>query len=556
MTFKLYQRRGQMLQGKSIDMPTKEKIPTNILGDVFDSITKVTSKLSAENYALGRAELINGVLNNAYQQASDNPKQFNELIKSGFEKGLNGLDEKTKKDIYTAANDKVKLLQIKVGNNLNKRLDAENTQKILNLANDTLYGAGGLMDINEQIAASIQTEDSPQKIQKLIEQKNKNIARLKSFANAKNMKGGYVIGSAKMRAAMVNPALGMYDTILNSLEGMDIEALKEYDERTFQNKKGFMEATGLSEKDYGKLDNAIKKQRKSLDEKDKRETRQQSYYNALNYVYTLDPDTLETIKDQIGEENYKSLNELLDLDNRHDFNKALIIPEDANRLGQFNTIVKVLGSKNDGTEEYLDNLLKATVKASRALDDFSIEYGSSKESVLTMKKALVNSAVNQEYADALNMLTDQETALGQEIANYTPERMKQIKSARNLGSVPEPETDLDYIGLKKRGLESRRKEATAIASNTVAKALNQAMTLYDTNDPEQAYIIWEQIKKIREEGNKAIIRNNVSHIIPPNEMERLEKTLNEGKPALFEYNGSVYEFLGFGKNNIFYKEHK
>lgn len=556
MAFKLYQRRGQMLQGKSIEMPEKENIPTNSFGDMFDKISKTTAKLSAENSALGRAELINGVLNTAYEQASDNPKRFNELIKSGFEKGLNGLDEKTKKDIYTAANDKVKLLQIKVGNNLNKRLDAENTQKILNLANDTLYGAGGLMDINEQIAFSIQTEDSPQKIQKLIEQKNKNIARLKSFANAKNMKGGYVIGSAKMRAAMVNPALGMYDTILNSLEGMDIEALKEYDERTFQNKKGFMEATGLNEKDYGKLNNVIKKQRKSLDEKDKRETRQQSYYNALNYVYTLDPDTLETIKDQIGKENYKSLNELLDLDNRHDFNKALIIPEDANRLGQFNTIVKVLGSKNDGTEEYLDNLLKATVKASRALDDFSVEYGSSKESVLTMKKALVNSAVNQEYADALNMLTDQETALGQEIANYIPERMKQIKSARNLGSVPEPEIDIDYIGLKKRGLESRRKESTAIASNTVAKAINQAMTLYDTNDPEQTDMIWQQIKKIREEGNKAIIRNNVSNIIPPNEMDRLEKTLNEGKPALFEYNGSVYEFLGFGRNNIFYKEHK
>ena len=556
MAFKLYQRRGQMLQGKSIEMPEKENIPTNSFGDMFDKISKTTAKLSAENSALGRAELINGVLNTAYEQASDNPKRFNELIKSGFEKGLNGLDEKTKKDIYTAANDKVKLLQIKVGNNLNKRLDAENTQKILNLANDTLYGAGGLMDINEQIAVSIQTEDSPQKIQKLIEQKNKNIARLKSFANAKNMKGGYVIGSAKMRAAMVNPALGMYDTILNSLEGMDIEALKEYDERTFQNKKGFMEATGLNEKDYGKLNNVIKKQRKSLDEKDKRETRQQSYYNALNYVYTLDPDTLETIKDQIGEENYKSLNELLDLDNRHDFNKALIIPEDANRLGQFNTIVKVLGSKNDGTEEYLDNLLKATVKASRALDDFSVEYGSSKESVLTMKKALVNSAVNQEYADALNMLTDQETALGQEIANYIPERMKQIKSARNLGSVPEPEIDIDYIGLKKRGLEARRKESTAIASNTVAQAINQAMTLYDTNDPEQTDMIWQQIKKIREEGNKAIIRNNVSNIIPPNEMDRLEKTLNEGKPALFEYNGSVYEFLGFGRNNIFYKEHK
>lgn len=543
MVLKTYQRRGASLQGRNIVMPEPEKKVDNIWGQALDAVSKTTAKLSQENYALGRATLINDVLNTAYEQASDNPKQFNDLIKSGFEKGLNGFDEKTKQDVYAAANEKVKMLQVKVGNNLNARLDAENTQRITNLANDALYGSSGLMAINTMLAEAIQAKDDPNKIQSLLDQRNKVSARLQSFANAKNMKGGFVIGNSKMRQAMMSPSLGMQDVILESLEDMDIEALRDYDDQTFQNKERFMEATGISSAEYKKLDKAIKDRRKLLDENDKRQMRTQGYYNAINMIYTEDQETLDNVKDIIGKDNYKELSNLMDLSNKKTFNKALLNSKDANMLGQFNSIVKVLGSKNDGTEDYPDKLLKQVISANRALMNYADQYGTDEDGIKTMKKVMIDAASNEEYASALKMLTDQQTALGKEILSHNltfekPERMDEVFT-RNKNS-----------GLKLKDLDLRKKEATAIASNYMAQAVAVGSAAFNMEDPEQLQAAQAAVRKIRDEGNKAIIRNNVSHIIPPAEMERLEAERANGKQALFELNGRIAEFLGFSKDGI------
>lgn len=555
MPLKLYQRRGALLQGKSIEMPTPEKKANNLWGEIFDNVSKTTAKLSAENYALGKAKLINDVLNTAYEQAPDNPKQFNDLIKSGFEKGLVGFDDKLKNDIYAAANDKVKMLQVKVGNNLNKRLDAENTQRIVNLANDAIYGSSGIIATNQMIADAIQYKEDPQKVQNLIDQRNKTIARLQSFANAKNMKGGYVIGSAKMRAAMVNPSTGMYDTILNSFEDMDIEALKEYDNYTFNKKDEFMKATGFSESEYSKMDKAIKKRRKLLDENDKREINRQNWYDSINYIYTRNPETLENIKSTIGDDNYKALQDLADFEDKHPINPALIMDKDVNMIKQFNKITKVLGSKNDGTEEYNDNLLKATIEAGKALSDFTSKYGAPEDSIQTMRKILVSAASNEQFAGALNMLNEENTALGQEIRNFAKETLFEtdLKKGGLLINKDIKNQDKPDIALRKMSLTNRQKTGAKIASDAIAEIAKVASQAYNTNDPEQIKIIMDNARKVRDYANKEIIKNNVSAVIPPEEMNRLERELSEGKRAFFEYNGNVYEFFGFGKNGIFYK---
>lgn len=555
MPLKLYQRRGALLQGKSIEMPTPEKKAQNLWGEIFDNVSKTTAKLSAENYALGKAKLINDVLNTAYEQAPDNPKQFNDLIKSGFEKGLVGFDDKLKNDIYAAANDKVKMLQVKVGNNLNKRLDAENTQKIVNLANDAIYGSSGIIATNQMIADAIQYKEDPQKVQNLIDQRNKTIARLQSFANAKNMKGGYVIGSAKMRAAMVNPSTGMYDTILNSFEDMDIEALKEYDNYTFNKKDEFMKATGFSESEYSKMDKAIKKRRKLLDENDKRELNRQNWYDSINYVYTRNPETLENIKSTIGEDNYKALQDLADFEDKNPINPALIMDKDVNMIKQFNKITKVLGSKNDGTAEYNDNLLKATIEASRGLTEFTSKYGAPEESIQTMRKVLVDAASNEEFASALNMLNDENTALGQEIKNFAKETLFEtdLKKGGLLINKDIRNQDKPDIALRKMSLTARQKNAAAIASKAIADSVSIGSQSYALDDPEKLQTTMNYARKIIDQANKDIIKNNVSAVIPPEEMNRLERELSEGKRAFFEYNGNVYEFFGFGKNGIFYK---
>lgn len=560
---KLYSQQGVTLKNPAgIREPETVKNP---FIKILDKTAAVTAKLSKQNYALGRAQLITDVLDNAYQNAPDNPEQFNELVKSGFEKGLTGLSEATKQDIYATADDKVKALQIKVGKNLNARLDAENTNLILDRADKILNSEGGIFSLNKQIADGIISGESRDEIDKYINIQNQNKAQLEALAKAKNLKGNYIINAKDIRKAIDEGEYNMYDELVEGLRGLDYESLKNFDEKTFQDRARFMKKTGLTSKTYDQLSKNIKNMRKDLNAEDQRQIKSARNFDVLQYATSLNPEYLTQNKEAIlkmknGKELYKRLEGLQKGEGT--VNPALVTDEDANFINNFNALTRVINSQNDGTEDYDSKLMADIITAQEAINEYRKKYGASDETVDAINEILINSAADQLFADAMKI--NENNAL-YKIINTVNERGKTEKSSRFTGLFGLPGAALDFAfnsvvdltDTTKREIflnEPDYEGMNHIAKETILAKLAVARQLRQPGlSQEDKETIFNQVKAIEAEGNRAIIRRKYRHIIPEAEMQRLESENAQGRTALFKFHGSMVGFEGFTDDDIIIK---
>ena len=573
MVLKTYRRQGAFLQGKQIEMPTPEKKAPNIWGKMLDNVSKVTAKLSEQNYALGRAELINGVLETAYNEAPDNPKRFNELIKSGFENGLNGLSDETKNDIYSLANDKVKTLQIKVGNNLNKKLDAENTQKILNLTNEALYGTNGIQQTNSIIAEYLTTGKNingqpvtKEEMDALISQRNKQAARLKALGQAKNLRGNYIIGDKALRKAIETENYGMNDLILDNISEMSYDNLAEFDDTIFQDKKGFMERSGLTTKEYTAMDNKIKKRRKELNDEDERVINEARDYNIIGAAYQKSPDALEDAKKRLTEDSYKKFEEIVLQPTKKQ--EMLITNEDVDFLRQFNSIVEVADTQYDGNKNYNEQYLTKVIDAQYAAKKYREKYGSDDKNDEIIDSIIYNSAVDNLYGQTMG-LVDSTNLLSQIVKNVDlpaeEERLEEQERQELLGVRGfEYSRDFDFekdlrrkpasiVTAIKGGKytdEEIIKRQREIASKAIKQVVQIGTRMRQTQDEGLRQELYDQAETILDRANKDVIGWKVSNIIEPNYLKKLERDLDNGKQAIFRYAGTLYEFKGYTEDDL------
>ena len=545
---KLYSQQGVSLSNPAgIKEPEKAKNP---LINVLDNTASITAKLSKQNYALGRAQLINDVLENAYNSAPDNPEQFNSLIKSGFEKGLEGLSEETKKDVYLAANDKVKTLQIKVGKNLNAKLDKENTDLILAKADSLMNGSTGILAMNNAIMGLIMGGASKDEVDRYININNNNKAQLKALAEAKNLKGNYIINSKDIRKAINEGDYNMFDVINEGLRGLDYKSLKEFDENTFQDRKRFKEKTGISDKTYDQLSKSIKNMRKDLFAADKREIKAQRNFNVLQYLTTNNPEYLEQVKDSViqmkdGKKLYKRLESLME--GKGEVNPALITDEDANFINNFNLITEIINSKNDGSEDYDDKLINKLVDVREALDDYRYKYGASDETIDAINEILVNAASDQVYADAMSI--NPNSKLQETLDMFNQRMLKQYKEAK--GTIPE--LSLKYRPIREK--EINKPEIKSIISNMLNKKIDYLRVLRQPAlTPEQKQLIQNEAKNIERRANIEIIKLANERFLPKSRWDKLEEDLVAGKPTPFEYGGGKYIFKGFTDKDIIFED--
>ena len=558
MVLKTYRRQGAFLQGKQIEMPTPEKKAPNIWGDMLDKVSEKTEKLSKENYELGRATLINGVLETAYEQASDNPKRFNELVKSGFENGLNGLNEDTKKNIYELANDKYKMLQIKVGNNLNRRLDAENTQRITELANDAMYGETGIQATNALISNYITSgtnlegnEVTLDEINTLVNQRNRQIARLKAMAGAKNIRGNNIIKDKALRKAIETENFDIKDQILENVSLMDYDTLKSFDENVFQDKKGFTDKTGIDEKGYNYLNKKIKSRRKELKEDDEREVITQGQFNAVAAIYRKSPNVQKEIMERLPEEYQKKLTDLLSGETRKQ--EMLITNDDADLLRQINNVVEIADTKYDGDKEYNDKFLTKIIDAEHGLKKYR-EYGNNDKINDIVDNVLYNAATDKLYGDVIGSFADS-SAFGVIVKAH---KLPQI-DASNMSLTEYLKNDkVKERMLKEATLpidpdpEGTLKAQISMAADAIRAQTKLGNDMQTTKDEGVRQELYDRIKEIKNQTNIQIIKRKNRPAIDDSEFDRCYNEWKAGKTPLFKnkFNGKIYKFIGLTDNGI------
>lgn len=554
---KIYQKKGNQITGTEIRMPDK---PSNVLGEMLGSVSKVTAKLSKENYALGKSQLINGVLNEAYSKASDNPKLFNDLVKTGFEKSLTGLDDNTKTKIYEAANDSFKQLQIKVGNNLNARLDAENSERIQALANDALYGETGVKSSNDMLASMMASgkEVSREEFDAIINQRNKAVARLKALAQARNLRGGYIIGDKSMRNAIETENFDMSNTILNAISDLDYESLKKFDETYFQDSKAFKEKTGLDLKDYESLNGKIKNRRKELNEEDKRVINDQSKYNVLAAGLQKNPLLLDQEKDNIPENVYSRLKKVLETPTMK--SEALITNEDNAFLHQFSKVLDVASVKYQGNNDFNEILLDKYTDAMESLKTYRERYNTSGTKDDITDDMMYSALTDNLFNSVLGSI--EETSLYGQLVKTA----EAYKEEANAGKQTEgwerdlqrTEYETPYQARVATVLPNDPDKDETIAqqrhiANLTTMRLAQIGTMMrQTENEETRQSLYNQAVNLIGETNKEILKIKMKPLITEADFDRCVREKGAGGKPLFvsPRNKRTYLFAGITDNEV------
>ena len=110
MAIKLYQRQNPTIQGIGIIQPQQSNMGSQIASGLNTYANKI-QRAAEDNFALGKAQVINDITTQAYEIAPDDVAKFNELVEKGLQKSFKGLPDdvqtkKTKKIIAKARKNK------------------------------------------------------------------------------------------------------------------------------------------------------------------------------------------------------------------------------------------------------------------------------------------------------------------------------------------------------------------------------------------------------------------------------------------------------------------
>ena len=130
MAIKLYQERNPQIQGVGVIQPQRSTIGTQIASGLSTYANKI-QKAAEDNFALGKAQVINDITTQAYEIAPDDVAKFNELVESGLQKSFKGLDEATQTKIRASINTKLDSIKHKIVQNKLNRLDKENKENVI-----------------------------------------------------------------------------------------------------------------------------------------------------------------------------------------------------------------------------------------------------------------------------------------------------------------------------------------------------------------------------------------------------------------------------------------
>lgn len=529
MAQKLYQRQGGNLQGMNIINPPA---PDLTAAKNLSVISTEFGRMASDNFTMGQAELINSVIDKAYTTAPDDPKKFDDLITAGLKKGFENIPSEWQDKIKYSIDPKVKATRAKVVNN---RLDAEEqkyTQNVLDTADRYTVQA---QDANNLIMQSLINGDK-ESLQVAMAYGAKTAQSLQAIGGAKTAKGSYVIGDKATRNLLLSAQYDKVDTAKRFINNMDLETLKEFDTKTFQDRKGFTKAYGLDEKGYDTLDTYIKQRRKALGDEEKRTITAQNQFNAARMVVDYNEDELSALADSDLPRDFKK--NIRKAHKKYDgtINPAL---SDDSFLTAAVELGKVINDPYpDDDPEHNKKLLDLGVQTLDGINNLAGFGAWSDDKQANMQRSLYESIANQEFANAIRPIYS-ESAIN-DVLSQTARQMQSIEDVVTFASDPRSVVKNDFIFAQSPDIQ---KAVKAHASNVIQETF--ALAAAGQYDLAQ--------KRIKD-GNKEIIRLKYSKVIPEWTFNDLEAKLERKEPALHEINGKIWEFQGYTAKDAVFKQ--
>ena len=546
---KLYQRQNQNLQGIGIVQPQQTNLGSQIASGLNTYANKI-QRAAEDNFALGKAQVINDITTQAYEIAPDDVAKFNELVEKGLQQSFKGLPDDVQTKIRASINTKLDSINHKIVQNKLNRLDKENKERVISNGNSILNGVSGVFQTNSSIVDYLyQTSNSTG------DAKERNAEFFKSYQKANKKNYDQLLTLSAMKDSNGNSYLSKTDydkfvkdgkdnlkqTLKQKIYSLNGEELKNFYENTLQDNKA-MESIGLSFDEANDVRTYTKQRAKELDVQKDLQVKNQAQYDAARMVVNYDDEKAKQLVSQgyMTNDMRKALKEA----NEMDFNLATVKDTDINVISQFALLDKVANSKDDGSEDYNNKLLGLMADTTKALNEFVKTNGTTKEIFEASTNTMFNVAANKDIQEALQPCYDENTLLG-----------STLKQARwNITEI-EP--------FKKSAEKQIEKEAVSGFDNRIlrevtSKGLMQislmASQLNNENlTDEDKSVIKNNIKQYREFLNKEMIKAKYSKQFPLDYLNELEAKYNAGQEVMFMKNGVTYFFKGFSNNDIMVK---
>lgn len=553
MATKLYSRQGGNLQGIGIQQPLQpDMTKAKILGDM----SVMAKEMADKNFALGKLELINSTIDNAYQIAPTDLNKFDELIQSNLQKSTADIPNKWREDVLLTAKPKVDAMRAKVIQNTIDKQDAE-----LKLNATSTFNRYDLQtaDSNTAVFRSLVSQDTDAyKAANAYAQQNQKM--MSHLATLTDSKGNYIIGTESLRSSLANGTYGKVDTAKNVINELSLEELKKFDDTTLQDRAGFKKAYGITDKEYDDIVKYVAQRRKDMGDEEKRIVKAQTEMNLARMVQSEAYNEQELDDMDIPEDVKKMYKKA------HRKYEGKINPILANDgfLAAFSTLESIAKDSESDDPNHNMELLFAAGQALEQLNTIANVSGLSTEKKNQLQRSLYETVASQEFANILKpIFTD--SALYQEIQDATAyvQETEQLFDASDIKS-PEDLQRIRNINKSARTTAEERAKSAISASKrnvfntTVSANVKREMKKYATDIISSACAYaaagnYEMAQKIISDGNRELIKLRYSNIITDAEWTSMENALKNNEPAIFNSNGQVWYFQGFDAKDAFFK---
>ena len=499
------------------------KTKYDTLGTLLKTAGSLANAVAEQNYATGMKLATEDLVNTAYKNNPESIEGFNAEIEKGLAKLeqqgiLPGVMAKLRDNV--ALNTATKITAIE--SNIKKRQDQVAKIQATRVKENWNNNMGELYGV--MYRAQIERDENAikQAGQAIAITKQKGAGLANAITNT-----GYVYDKTD-REKLASGAYVSGEYFKDAIDTLGQEGLEKFDKEVFTNVDKYRAETGITRKEYDAQRKYIDERKKQLEAMKKAGLKNNAELAAINALETADFTEADEMAKYLDNDDF--------LKAAHEALETPTSIAGAQKAAGFLDVIKRLEpvlTDTEDTPQGFNRRLAASTEILRAYTDFARMFS---QSALTDAMQVQFAPMMKTDAEIVQNITakygNNPAITGPKIKRALEQRAAARKYMLNNDTT-------DKIKIQD---ERNRRNAQSIAQQAKEQMLIAALAgNYDI------------VNQIYNEANKEVIKTMADGIIPRYEWDRLEKELEQGKPAMLEYNGRVYQFQGFTSKGAIFK---
>lgn len=530
------------------------KTKYDTLGTLLKTAGSLANAVAEQNYATGMKLATEDLVNTAYKNNPESVEGFNAEI----EKGLAKLEQKgimpgvmAKLRDNVALNTATKITAIE--SNIKKRQDQVAKIQATKVKENWNNNMGELYGVMYRAQIEGDADTVKQIGQAITINKQKGAGLANAITNT-----GYVYDKTD-REKLASGEFDSLEQFKNAIDMLGEKALKNFDKNVFSAIDKYRNETGITRKEYDAQRKYIDQRKAQLKDMKKKNLKNNAELAAINALETADFTEADAMAEYLDNDDF--------LKAAH---KAIKTPTSVagvqKSIGFLNVIKQLepILTDTEDTEDGFKRRRAAATEILRAYTDFARVNNVNENDKQIFMSSLAMSLKDPRMAQIMNpwfsdsalseamrtefaplMKTDEEIVknITEKYGNNPAVTGPKIKRAiEQREAAKKYMLTHDTTSKVRQQVERNRRNVQSMA-NEAAKQQLIALLAHDDDLAEQIY----------NNANKEAIKTMADGIVPRYEWDRLEKNLEQGKPALYDSNGRVYQFQGFTAKRAIFK---